>query len=93
MEPSPEAGRHPTVMEGVKGVGFAVWAPNARRVSVVGEFNGWDGRLFPMRSLGSSGIWEIFVPGIGSGELYKFEILTREGHLRIKSDPLAFIWR
>lgn len=83
-------GAHPMVMEGVKGVGFAVWAPNARRVSVVGEFNGWDGRLFPMRSLGSSGIWEIFVPGIGSGELYKFEILTREGHLRIKSDPLAF---
>ncbi len=83
-------GAHPRIMEGVDGVAFALWAPNARRVSVVGEFNGWDGRLFPMRCLGASGIWEIFVPGIGPGELYKFELLTRDGHLRIKSDPLAF---
>ncbi len=83
-------GAHPMVMEGVEGVGFALWAPNARRVSVVGEFNGWDGRLFPMRSLGSSGIWEIFLPGIGPGELYKFELLPRRGHIRIKSDPMAF---
>lgn len=83
-------GAHLRIMEGVAGVGFALWAPNARRVSVVGEFNRWDGRLFPMRSLGASGIWEIFVPGISPGELYKFELLTREGHLRIKSDPMAF---
>jgi 1,4-alpha-glucan branching enzyme len=83
-------GAHPRVMEEVSGVAFALWAPNARRVSLVGEFNMWDGRLSPMRCLGGSGIWEIFMPGIGPGELYKFEILTRDGHLRIKSDPLAF---
>ncbi|MGC4090584.1 MAG: hypothetical protein QM756_22480 [Polyangiaceae bacterium] len=77
------------VAEGTSGVAFAVWAPSARRVSVVGAFNRWDGRLYPMRALGSSGVWEIFVPGIGAGELYKFEIKTQDGALRIKTDPMA----
>ncbi|GBD32194.1 1,4-alpha-glucan branching enzyme GlgB [bacterium HR33] len=77
------------VAQGTEGVAFAVWAPNARRVSVVGDFNGWDGRLFPMRQLGSSGVWELFVPGLGPGALYKYEIKTREGMLRLKADPLA----
>ncbi len=77
-------------MDGVNGVAFAVWAPNARRVSVIGDFSGWDGRVFPMRSLGSSGVWELFVPEIGAGALYKFEILTRDGLLRTKTDPFAF---
>ncbi|HET9932615.1 MAG TPA: 1,4-alpha-glucan branching protein GlgB, partial [Polyangiaceae bacterium] len=75
--------------EGTSGTAFAVWAPSARRVSVVGSFNRWDGRLFPMRALGSSGIWEIFVPGVGPGELYKFEIKTQDGALRLKTDPMA----
>ncbi len=83
-------GAHPRVIEGLSGVSFSVWAPNARRVSLVGDFNGWDGRLLPMRLMGSSGIWEIFVPGLTRGALYKFELLTSEGMLRIKSDPFAF---
>jgi 1,4-alpha-glucan branching enzyme len=83
-------GAHEMEFEGTKGTAFAVWAPNARRVSVVGDFNRWDGRLFPMRSMGSSGIWELFIPGIGQGELYKYEIKTNDGHLRIKTDPMAF---
>ncbi|HEY2405698.1 MAG TPA: 1,4-alpha-glucan branching protein GlgB, partial [Polyangiaceae bacterium] len=82
-------GSHPKVVDGVAGVAFAVWAPNARRVSVVGEFDNWDGRLLPMRSLGPTGIWELFVPGIGAGTLYKYEIRTKEGSLRIKTDPFA----
>jgi 1,4-alpha-glucan branching enzyme len=72
------------------GTQFAVWAPNAESVHLVGDFNRWDGRLCPMRNLGVSGIWELFVPGIGQGEKYKFEIRTREGYLRVKSDPMAF---
>jgi 1,4-alpha-glucan branching enzyme len=83
-------GAHPRVMDGVEGVSFAVWAPNARRVSVIGDFNNWDGRLFPMRSMGGSGIWELFIPGLSCGELYKYEIKTATGELRIKTDPLAF---
>jgi 1,4-alpha-glucan branching enzyme len=83
-------GAHPRIMDGVKGVAFAVWAPNARRVSLIGDFNRWDGRLYPMRSMGSSGIWELFVPELEPGALYKFEIKTREGALRIKADPYAF---
>jgi 1,4-alpha-glucan branching enzyme len=82
-------GAHPRVVDGVGGVSFAVWAPNARRVSVVGEFCSWDGRIFPMRMLGSSGVWELFVPDVGDEALYKFEILTREGALRLKTDPFA----
>ncbi len=83
-------GAHPRQLDGVDGVCFAVWAPRARRVSVVGEFCGWDGRRFPMRSLGPSGVFELFVPGVEEGALYKFEIRTQKGELRLKSDPLAF---
>ena len=67
-----------------------MWAPAARSVSVVGDFNGWDGRLHPMRSLGSSGIWELFVPGAGEGALYKFEIRTPAGDFVQHADPYAF---
>ncbi len=74
---------------GVDGVTFAVWAPNARRVSVVGDFCHWDGRVLPMRQLGSSGVFELFVPGVESGALYKYEIRTREGAIRVKTDPCA----
>lgn len=77
-------------VDGVKGVHFAVWAPNAKRVSVVGDFCGWDGRLLPMRVLGESGIFEIFIPGIGAYEHYKFEIKSADGHVFLKSDPYAF---
>jgi 1,4-alpha-glucan branching enzyme len=83
-------GAHPRTHEGVAGVSFAVWAPNARSVRIVGDFDRWDGRLMPMRSMGASGVWELFVPGIGVGELYKFEILGADGKLRLKADPLAF---
>ena len=83
-------GAHPRTIDGVDGVSFAVWAPNARSVRVVGEFNSWDGRLLPMRSLGSSGIWELFVPDVEPGALYKYEILTAQGDLKLKTDPLAF---
>ena len=82
-------GSHVRVAEGTLGTSFAVWAPNALRVSLVGDFNRWDGRVFPMRALGSSGIWELFVPGVGPSALYKYEIKTQEGALRIKTDPLA----
>ncbi|MBS0625838.1 MAG: 1,4-alpha-glucan branching protein GlgB [Verrucomicrobia bacterium] len=77
-------------VDGVEGTAFSVWAPNARSVSLVADFNYFDGRMSPMRSLGASGLWELFVPGIAQGEKYKFEVRTREGHLRIKSDPMAF---
>ncbi|HEY8179895.1 MAG TPA: 1,4-alpha-glucan branching protein GlgB [Candidatus Limnocylindria bacterium] len=83
-------GAHPRVIDGTAGVAFAVWAPNARSVRVVGDFDRWDGRLFPMRSLGASGVWELFVPGIGPGELYKYEVLGADGKLRVKADPLSF---
>ncbi len=77
--------------EGVAGVSFAVWAPNARRVSVVGPFNAWDGRRHAMRLRLSTGIWEIFVPGLGPGETYKYEIIGPEGQLLpLKADPFAF---
>jgi 1,4-alpha-glucan branching enzyme len=68
-------------IDGLPGTSFAVWAPNARRVSVVGDFNQWDGRLHPMRLLGASGVWEIFIPGVGVGAHYKFEI--RDAHGKI----------
>lgn len=76
--------------EGVQGSLFTVWAPNAKSVSLIGDFNYWDGRTNPMRSLGHSGVWELFVPGMGEGEKYKFEIHTPQGERRIKSDPYAF---
>jgi 1,4-alpha-glucan branching enzyme len=72
------------------GVYFAVWAPNAQRVSVVGDFNGWDGRVNPMRKLLGSGVWELFLPGVKEGAHYKFEIRTQSGALLLKSDPFAF---
>jgi 1,4-alpha-glucan branching enzyme len=72
---------------GVSGVSFAVWAPSAARVSVVGNFNHWDGRYHPMRPLGSSGVWELFIPGLTEGELYKFEIRDSAGNIHVKTDP------
>ncbi|MDX9741813.1 MAG: 1,4-alpha-glucan branching protein GlgB [Gammaproteobacteria bacterium] len=81
-------GAHPRVVEDVHGTLFSVWAPNAERVSVVGDFNGWDGRRHPMRSRGSSGVWELFLPGVGESALYKFEIRNRDsGSIYVKSDP------
>ena len=83
-------GSHITRLVGVSGVLFAVWAPNAKRVSVVGEFNQWDGRVHSMRSHPDSGIWDIFIPGIGHGALYKFEILAQDNSLLpLKHDPYA----
>jgi 1,4-alpha-glucan branching enzyme len=82
-------GAHLRTIDGVEGASFALWAPNARRVSVVGEFCAWDGRIFPMRIMGSSGVWEIFIPGVGVEALYQFELLTREGAIRVKTDPFA----
>ena len=73
-----------------RGVYFAVWAPNAQRVSVVGDFNGWDGRVHAMRKLIGSGIWELFIPGIGENAHYKFEIRTASGAIFLKGDPFAF---
>lgn len=81
-------GAHLREIDGVAGVSFAVWAPNAHRVSVVGDFNVWDGRVHPMRN--HNGTWEIFIPGIAAGEHYKFEIVGAEGNLFVKSDPFAF---
>ncbi len=80
-------GAQPRVIGGVPGVAFAVWAPAALRVSLVGNFNRWDGRYFPMRPLGASGVWELFVPGLGTGELYKFEIRHPSGTIAVKTDP------
>lgn len=80
-------GSHLRDLGGVKGTAFAVWAPSAARVSVVGDFNGWDGRYHTMRSLGASGVWEIFIPGLESGSLYKFEIRDSHGSIRVKTDP------
>jgi 1,4-alpha-glucan branching enzyme len=82
-------GAHVRKIDGVQGVSFAVWAPNARSVSVIGDFNGWDARLHPMRTLGPSGVFELFIPGVPLGALYKYEIKTREGLPRRKTDPLA----
>src|SRR5690606_33521106 len=84
-------GAHAALFDGVAGVRFAVWAPNAERVSVVGPFCDWDGRRLPMRVLGSSGVWELFVPGLALGALYKFELRNRDsGEVLVKADPYAF---
>ncbi len=83
-------GAHLRTLGDTAGVYFAVWAPNAQRVSVVGDFNGWDGRVNPMRKLLGSGVWELFLPGVGEGEHYKFEIRAQSGALLLKSDPFAF---
>jgi 1,4-alpha-glucan branching enzyme len=79
-------------LDGVHGVSFAVWAPNAQRVSVVGDFNQWDGRRHLLRLLGSSGVWEIFVPGIGIGAHYKYEIRDAHGRIALKTDPFGFFF-
>jgi 1,4-alpha-glucan branching enzyme len=81
-------GSHSEQRNGVSGVRFAVWAPNAERVSVVGDFNRWDGRVHPMGVHGSSGVWELFIPGLSGGELYKFELRNRDsGEVLVKTDP------
>ena len=74
-------GAHLLTIDGVAGVHFAVWAPNAARVSVVGPFNRWDGRNHPMQNRGSSGLWELFIPGLAAGDFYKFEVKGRNGYL------------
>ncbi len=83
-------GAHPMTVDGMEGVLFAVWAPNADRVSVVGNFNNWDGRRHPMRKLDYSGIYELFIPGKLVGEIYKYEIKAKSGQVFMKSDPYAF---
>src|SRR5215469_11489816 len=80
------------VIDGVPGTSFAVWAPNAQRISVVGSFNDWDGRRHMMRSLGPSGVWEIFIPGVGEGAIYKFEVKNIHGHIVLKTDPYGFFF-
>jgi 1,4-alpha-glucan branching enzyme len=81
-------GAHVITHQGIRGVHFALWAPNALRVSVVGNFNHWDGRRHPLRNCGPSGIWELFVPDLSQGELYKFEVKSRYlGYMQTKSDP------
>jgi 1,4-alpha-glucan branching enzyme len=83
-------GAHVRTHQGQEGTSFVVWAPNAKSVRVVGEFNQWDGRVHPMRALGSSGVWELFVPEAKAGARYKYEILTQSGALTLKADPMAF---
>jgi 1,4-alpha-glucan branching enzyme len=84
-------GAHPRVHEGMQGVSFAVWAPNAKAVRVVGDWNFWDGRTHPMRSLGSSGVWELFIPGVAPGARYKYELVSADDRLILKTDPMAFL--
>ncbi|MFD8228152.1 1,4-alpha-glucan branching enzyme [Streptomyces massasporeus] len=82
-------GAQPMTHEGVSGTRFTVWAPNAQGVRVATDFTHWDGTQFPMRSLGASGVWELFLPGVGEGTAYKFEIHSRYGHRFLKADPMA----
>ncbi len=82
--------RYPGVQGDITGTSFAVWAPNAQAVRVIGDFNSWNGAGHAMRSLGSSGVWELFIPGVGAGDVYKFEILSRHGQWLQKADPMAF---
>ncbi len=84
-------GAHIIERDGVSGVNFGVWAPNAQRVSVIGNFNNWDGRRHPMRFHPGNGVWELFIPGLGQGEVYKYEIRTRyHGYMVAKADPVGF---
>src|ERR1700733_1311041 len=85
-------GSQSPVGDGLQGTSFAVWAPNAQRISVVGDFNNWDGRYHPMRLLGGSGVWEIFIPGVGEGAHYKFEICDQHNYLSLKTDPFGFFF-
>ena len=89
LRPYEALGAHPLVVEGVAGVRFAVWAPSAQRVSVVGSFNQWDGRRHPMRLHPGAGIWDLFVPHAAEGDYYRFEVLGRDGVMRQKADPYA----
>ncbi len=82
-------GAHPRTVRGIEGVTFAVWAPNAEGVGVVGAFNGWNGLVHQMKRHSASGVWEIFVPGAAEGDVYKFEIRARNGHVFLKTDPFA----
>jgi 1,4-alpha-glucan branching enzyme len=82
-------GAHVREVDGVRGTAFAVWAPNARSISVVGDFNSWDGRLHQMRTLGPSGIWELFLPGVEDGARYKFELRYKDGSVHLRADPYA----
>src|SRR5690606_14165175 len=84
-------GAQPWQVDGVSGVRFVVWAPNARRVSVVGNFNSWDGRRHPMRLHPGAGVSEIFIPRLATGEVYKYEILGADGLLPLKADGLALM--
>ncbi len=84
-------GAHVTEIDGIKGVNFAVWAPSAQRVSVVGEFNEWDARVHPMRLHPGNGVWELFIPGLGTGTVYRYNVFSRyNGYRADKSDPYAF---
>lgn len=82
-------GAQPMTVQGVTGTRFTVWAPDARGVRVSGDFNYWDGTAYPMRSLGSSGVWELFLPGIGEGALYKFDLMRPDGSHTLRADPMA----
>lgn len=90
LRPFEQLGAHLREMDGVRGVAFAVWAPNARRVSVVGDFNQWDGRRHMMRLRRECGVWEIFAPHVAPGDSYEFEILSAHGHVLRKADPFGF---
>lgn len=89
QRPFERLGAHPDALDEVAGTRFAVWAPNAQRVSVVGDFNFWDGRRHPMRLRRENGVWELFVPGVGDGQLYKYEIIDCYGNRLLKADPYA----
>ncbi len=82
-------GSHFRTVEGVAGVSFAVWAPSAKRVSVVGDWNAWDGRYHQMRSMGASGVWELFIPGLTEGMKYKYELIGGDNNIKLKTDPYA----
>ena len=82
-------GAHPMEINGVKGTSFAVWAPNAMRVSVVGDFNAWDGRCHAMHRMPMSGIFELFIPGVKAGDIYKYELKLKGNRIELKSDPYA----
>jgi 1,4-alpha-glucan branching enzyme len=87
-------GANPQTIDGIEGILFATWAPNAKRVSIIGDFSHWDGRCRPMRVRGSSGIWELFVPGVKAGELYKFEIINRQTNALLKkTDPYGRLFQ
>ena len=83
-------GAHIRTINGVKGTSFAVWAPNAVRVSVVGDFNNWDGRRHQMRRLEEGGIFELFIPGVGEGDVYKYELKLKGDIIKFKADPYGF---